>query len=575
LFFDLNGTSGMRKGANSGVSVFGLVATVAFSLFLTAEVFAAAQGQKQPAALDYVGIYKLREAQPALTGTGVKIAAVGRSMTYSDGLPMNDYRPFTAHQCLGGKVFAFHDNQDMPAGISFHETAVASILFGGDPNAYLDKLGAFAYEGVAPDASAEFHEFWHFLTGNVFPSRRPDADVLTISLGSPFEDWWTRGIDAMAERYGLPIVAGVGNGLSAHDSVLFPAAGSNVIAVGVIEEIHSNDLMAGLANFWLPQPRSSSCGPTDDNRAKPDIVAPGRCVVADGTTASAFIITPTCSSYATPIVAGTIGLLAQNAKADPNLKDALGEGSACVMKAILLTSARKMPYWHKGAGSQDNHLVPLDYTQGAGQLDAFAADELLRSGRQAAGQVDESGWDWARLPLDGATANTYVLDGSNIAGKTITATLVWNRHYLQTYPFAHDSARDTDLSLELWAIDRNGAHLADYSDSHADNLEHLSFVADANAQYMLLVRLSENGVKDAAAIEKYALTWRVSRTPAKDATWYDLNGDGVVNAADVMKFITDLTMTGSQPTSSVGDLNMDGRIDVLDLIAIIKAIGRP
>jgi hypothetical protein len=561
----------MRKNANNGSVLF--LFAIAFSLFMTDDIFAV----KQPAALDYVGVYKLREAQPQLTGAGIRIAAVGRSMTYSsEGLPMNDYRPSTAHKSLGRGAFAFHDNQEMSAGVSFHETAVASILFGSDPNASFDKLGTFAYEGVTPEASGDFYEFWHFLTANVFPSRRPDADVVTISLGSPFEDWWTRGIDAMAEKYGLPIVAGIGNGRAAHDSVLFPAAGSNVIAVGVIEEVRSNDLMAGLTNFWLPQPLSSSCGPTDDNRAKPDIVAPGRCIVADGVSTSAFLITPSCSSYATPIVAGTIGLLAQSAKADPNLKDALGEGSASVMKAILLTSARKLPYWHKGAaGSEDDHLVPLDYAQGAGRLDAVAADELLRSGKQASGQVGQTGWDLAALPLDGATANNYIMDGNDIAGKTITATLTWNRHYQQTYPFAHDTARDTDLSLELWAVDGSGLRLADHSDSHTDNLEHISFVADANARYMLLVRLSDNGVTNPAASEKYAIAWRVSRTPVKDAAWYDLNGDGVVNAADLMKLIAEMTTGGAQPTGMVGDLNMDGRIDMLDLLAMTRAMSRP
>jgi subtilisin family serine protease len=327
----------------------------------------------------------------------------------------------------------------------------------------------------------------------------------------------------------------------------------------------------------LPQPVSSSCGPTDDNRAKPDIVAPGRFLAAAATDDSTLVITPSGSSYATPVVAGVIGLLAQEAKSDPNLAIAVGNGSGCVMKAILLTSARKLPYWQKGApGREDDHIVPLDRSQGAGELDAVAAYELLRAGRQEAGNVGGSGWDLASLRLDGSDSRAYLLDSGSTVGMTITATLVWNRHYQQTYPFARDIARDTDLSLELWAYNEDGARLADHSDSRVDNLEHISFVAEPNERYFLLVKLSDNGIRDNSAAETFALTWRAAPTSVKDAVWYDLNGDGLVNVADAMRLIANLTATGVRQSAGLpGDLNGDGIIDLLDLVLLSKSIGNP
>lgn len=522
----------MQKTWHRSISLKGIAATAAVSLTLAGQSLAAPA--RQPAGLDYAGIYALRDAQPQLTGAGVDVAVVGRSMTYTDGVPMNDYRPLATHDIFGGAKMDFHDSSPESAGVSLHETAVASILFGRDPNASFGLLGAFRYEGVTPEASGQFHEFWHFLRSEVYASARPKADVVTISLGSQFEDWWTRGIDAMAEKYGLPIVAGIGNGTSAYDSVLFPAAGSNVIAVGAIQEIHSDDVSASLSHFWLPQPATSSCGPTDDNRAKPDLVAPGKFVVADGGTPSGFAVTPTCSSYATPVVAGVIALLAQATKADPNMADAMGEGSAGVMKAVLMTSARKLPWWHKGApGTEDDHLVPLDYSQGAGAVDAQAAYKLLEAGEQKAGEVGTAGWDYAAIGLDGASRQSYLFSTATTAGKTVTATLVWNRHYRQTYPFEHDAAADTDLAMELWAYDSTGAWLADYSDSHTDNLEHISFVAEPNTQYFLTVRLSEAATPRTAS-EKYAIAWRIADTPVKDASWYDFNGDGKADLFDVL-----------------------------------------
>jgi hypothetical protein len=562
----------MLKGWQRGISLPGALATAAVCLsFATPGL--AADTSRQPSALDYAGVYSLRDAHPQLTGQGASITIVGRSMTYTNGLPMNDYRPFAGHDIFVGKTLSFHDSAAATAGVSLHETAVASILFGRDPNASFGSLGALRYEGVAPEAKADFYEFWNFLTKSVFPSVRPQADVVTISLGSQFEDWWTRGIDAMAEKYGLPIVAGIGNGTNAYDSALFPAAGSNVIGVGMVQEVHSESLISGLSHFWLPRPATSSCGPTDDNRSKPDIVAPGKFVVADSTNPAAFVVTPSCSSYATPLVAGVIGLLAQAAKSDPNLADATGTGSAPVMKAVLMTSARKLPWWHKGSiNPEDDHAVPLDYSQGAGAVDALAAYTLLKSGEQKSGSVAASGWDLASLKLDGTAANSYAFDGQPGAGRTIAATLVWNRHYKQTYPFEHDKTRDADLALELWSYDAAGAKLADYSDSHTDNVEHISFAAEPNTSYFLVVRMSQAAVAENAD-EKYAIAWRQTSTQPRDAAWYDINGDGLMNAADAVAMIANFTHAG-QPESAgvIGDFNGDGKVDLLDLLFLSRKV---
>jgi len=528
---------------------------------------------RQPAALDRVGVYQLRDIAPELTGAGIRITAVSRSMTYADGQPMNDYRPLDEHLLFSGRTFIYNEKTDLPAGVSAHETAVASILFGQDPNLTLEGLGRFRYEGVTPEAAGDFHEFWHFLTHNVFPQKKPDADAVTISLGSQFDDWWTRGIEALSEKYGLPIVAGIGNGQSVHDSTLFPAAGSNVIGVGVVKEIQTTDLLASLSKFWLPEPAFSSCGPTDDNRAKPDIVAPGRCLAADATDASGIVITPSGSSYATPVVAGVIGLLTQAAKEDPNLSLAGGEGAGRVMRAILMTSARKLPYWHKGElGTHDDNAVPLDYSQGAGELDAAAAYRLLKAGRQEAGSVKDAGWDFTSLRLDGTDSKVYTI-GSDTAGKTITATLIWNRHYQQKYPFARDHMRDADLRLELWAYNDAGSKLADYSDSRTDNVEHISFKADPNEQYLLLVRSNERTEGNDRS-EGFAIAWNADASQIKDASWYDINGDGKVNLTDSLALIANIRSNG-EGSRQIGDINGDGSIDLLDVVIISKAINNP
>ena len=83
----------------------------------------------------------------------------------------------------------------------------------------------------------------------------------------------------MVEQYGLIVVAGIGNGSHVHDSLLYPGAGANVIGVGVIDSVKTENLSTNLAQFCLAYPEHSSLGPTDDGRCKPDIVAPGNCLV--------------------------------------------------------------------------------------------------------------------------------------------------------------------------------------------------------------------------------------------------------------------------------------------------------
>jgi hypothetical protein len=563
-----------------------ICALIAFAAFCFPEKSAfadeAADALMQPASLNYAGIYSLSRLDPGLTGRGVNIALICRSITYIDAGPQNDYRPDIRHNCLQAAAMSFYDRADAPQPPSAHSTAIASILFGTDPNAFHPALGWFRYRGVAPEAGASVYEFWHFITENVFSSTVPEAEVLTMSIGNQFEDWWTRGIESMAERRGLVVVAGIGNGSCVYDPVLYPAAGANVIGVGVVESVNSVDFATGLANFWLPRPEHSSCGPTQDSRCKPDIVAAGNCLAADVNDPSGYEPTGDWSSFSAPVVAGTAALLVQKAKQDPHLSPAISPpGGNCVIKAILLNSARKLAFWHKGALTKaDDHEVPLDYAQGAGVLDAAGAYEHLTAGQAGPGDVPVSGWDKNRLAgRGGGREKIYRIKVSPDPNRFITATLVWNKHFADAYPFKALGEMDADLRLELWALETNDPqreHLLDYSDSRVDNVEHIYYQADPNyTDYEIVVSLSNsddpnNMDKD----ELYALAWNLAKAgPQESILWYDLNADGVVNGLDLtvlLKNFSDSALAGqlvgtASQDHSLGDINMDGLIDIADL----------
>lgn len=533
-----------------------------------------------PQALDSAGIFALKQTEPDLTGQGVRLALISRSATYKDGEPQNNYRPNNQHHCFDNVEFTFKDEGQLPAGLSPHSTAICSILFGEDLDAYYAGLGSFHYQGLVPAAEAGVYEFWHFLTDSVFPHSAPDADIVIAGFGSQFEDWWTKGIDSLAEHYGIVVVAAIGNGDEAHDPPLYPAAGTNVIGVGVVDSVNSSDFITNLTHFGLPYREHSSFGPTADGRCKPDIIAPGNCLAADFNEPNNYIQTGNWSSFATPMVAGTIGLLVQKAMSEPNLSLAASkETGNCVIKSILLNSASKLPYWHKGRlQKDDDHNVPLDYIQGSGMLNAIGAYKNLIAGRHKPGAVDNIGWDLNQMLGRENSETVYRLNIPDATSQFITITLCWNNHYEKTYPFEHIYEKDADLRLELWAIDDsdpNNDYLVDYSDSSIDNLEHIYCRLDPNySDYEIVVLFSD---EQPDLPERYGLAWNVTdkETNTENIYLYDLNTDGIIDRTDV-GIMLENWLGSIKPNKGyfIGDINNDGVIDAKDVQILVEHKGQ-
>lgn len=527
-----------------------------------------------PQSLKHAGIYTLREIDPDLTGEGVNFAVICRSFSYVGDKLQNDYRPAAEHDCLEFARLSFYDNTEPPGGTSPHATAICSILFGEDPDAFHPDLGQFMYQGAAPQAQANIYEFEHFLLNNVGPHLEPNEDVIVAGLGIPFEDGWTRGFEALAEHYGVVIVAGIGNGDDACQTVLYPGAGANAIGVGVVDSVNTDDPSINLAHFALVYPEHSSFGPAGNGHSKPDIVAPGNSLVAMKDEPKGYEATGDWSSFATPIVAGAAGLLVQKAKMDPDLSLAVSpNGGNCVIKAILMNSATKLPYWHKGRLTiDDDHIAPLDQIQGAGMLNAPAAYENLVAGRMSPGDVPTSGWDLNLLAKSRKLGNAYRIMLAETNDRNITATVTWNKHYRRYYPFASAPEKNGNIRLELWAVDPanpENDYLLDYSDSSVDNVEHIYAAADPNyTNYEVVVSFSDiDGQVEANPDQLYGLAWTVGQQQnSDDILSYDLNADGIVNELDIVLALNSLTNSEKSPNNYIiGDLNSDGEIDAKDL----------
>jgi len=536
----------------------------------------------QPQGLGHIGIYRLRQMDPVLTGSGVRFAVVCRSFTYTDNVPQNDYLPDVAHDCFETSRFDFRGHALLPAAISPHATGICSLLLGEDPDAFHSDLGSFYYQGAAPQAKANVYEFLYFLTQNVYAHKPPHADIISASWGSPFEDWWTRGIESLVGHYGLIFVASIGNGDNSFDPVLYPGAAANVIGVGLVDSVHSGDLATDLAHFSMPCPEHTSLGPSGDGRCKPDIVAPGNYLAADVNGPNSYEPLGNWSSFSAPAVAGVIGLLMQKAKDDRQLSPAASpNGGNSVMKAILLNSATKLPYWHKGRlGPDDDHIAPLDFIQGAGMVNAVGAYNQLTAGLNRPGEVPATGWDSNYLDKSQSPEHTYRITLSESVSQYITVTVTWNRHYSYEYPIESEPHNASNLRVELWAIDsteQSHAYLLDYSDSFVDNVEHIHIAVDPNfSEYEIIVSFGDYENQQESPSQAYAIAWRVgSRQETDDLYWYDLNADGIVDDLDPAIVLNNTLVSSEAPESYLlGDVTQDGVIDVSDWGVLMDNAGR-
>lgn len=529
----------------------------------------------QPQGLNRAGIYALRDRVPDLMGEGVRFGILCRSLSRQNGEPQNDFLPNRQHACLAGAQL----NAKGAAGISAHSTAICSILFGEDPDGLTPYLGSFLYQGATPAAEGHVFEYLDFGERYIFTQTRPDVDVITASFGFQFENWWTRGLESLAEHEGLPVLASVGNGTNASDPPLYPGAGSNTIGVGVVSSVKTGNPATDLMHFTLAYPERSTLGPTDDGRCKPDLIAPGNCLVAGANDDHAYTMSGDWSSFATPVTAGVLGLLVQTARDDETLSAVLSpKGGGAALKAILMTSATKLPFWHKGRlSTEDDREAPLDLIQGAGMVNAVGAYELLTAGRIEPGEGAPIGWDLNELDAASGLPQVYRMTVDEPAGKVVTATLAWNRHYSKEYPFDRLAELDTDLRIEIWAIDPDNSandQYLDHCDSKLDNVEHIR--TELLAEYTVYELIVSYGDLDAAAAaaisERYALAWSVGEGPDRDnILWHDLNADGIVDEADFKIFLNNRDLGLASPDAYViGDVTDDGIIDAADLSRIVK-----
>ena len=114
---------------------------------------------------------------------------------------------------------------------------------------------------------------------------------------------------------------------------------------------------------------------------------------------------------------------------------------------------------------------------------------------------------------------------SSTQSRSSAASDVYKR---QVFPFERVPGADSDLRIEVWAIDPEDSSndlLLDSCDSKADNVEHIHVPMLAEYRvYELVVSYADGAGQTAVMSEPYGLAWAVAEKPGlQSILWHDLN----------------------------------------------------
>jgi hypothetical protein len=444
--------------------------------------------------LDTIGVTVLRQVDPTLTGSGVKVAHPEAPYPNDNDYEVNpNYvgQPtnlFTYISTNGAVVTGFPNSAGIESG---HADLVGANFYG-------------VFRGAATNVShvdnyALDYFYSHYISLGLPLLNSARVVNQSFAFATNKESVVDPAYDNYAANYNAIFLSGVGNG--GDNPVLPPGTGYNCISIAL---------------FFSPPLVS---GPTVDGRCKPDIVAPD---VAD--------LGGEADSYAIPYVAGAAAILVQAANRGDGGVNTSAASDLRTIKALLLNGAVKPNGWTNGTAT------PLDARYGAGLVNVFNSWEQLKGGQHAwiesasvssggahppgANTNNEptlAGWDYNSISTTATqdTVNHYYFNLSGGNAFTLTATLVWNKQ-------AGASAIN---NLTLFLYNAANSNLITCSTSMVDNVEHIFLPALPAGRYDLQV-LKSGSATQVSAAETYALAFEIFNMPLRVAL---TNSDAVIS----------------------------------------------
>jgi serine protease AprX len=353
------------------------------------------------------------------------------------------------------------------------------------------------------------------------PAYQESARVHTNSWGStvpglPY-DSSAREIDAMVwENQDLVICFAAGNdgtddngnGVVDAGSIGSQAAAKNCITVGASENDRP-DFAHTYGEYWpgnfRVKPLStdlqaddpegmvafSSRGPTQEGRIKPDVVAPGTCILSTlsravrrpstdfGESGDPLFFFDSGTSMATPLVAGCVAVLRSALRAHDVAP------SAALVKAMLVNGAVAIP----GQFTPSETGASPNANSGFGRVD-LARSIVVEPTGESSGFVDGEA-------LEMGGEHTVTIDVPR--GRTLTATLVW------TDPPGPGLQNDLDLIVKAGSRERHGNRGTAADFDRSNNVERVVWPRIPAGTVTLTVR----AFRITTSSQPFACVWRV------------------------------------------------------------------
>jgi hypothetical protein len=310
------------------------------------------------------------------------------------------------------------------------------------------------------------------------------------------------------------------NGAADPSSIGSQSAAKNCITVGACES-ERPDFEPGYGEYWpsdfpaepLKSDRQadnpdgmvafSSRGPTQEGRLKPDVVAPGTCILS---TLSRAVVNPSSdfgvstdpafffdsgTSMATPLVAGCAAVLRETL-----VRNGTPKPSAALIKALLIEGAVNLPGQYKPteAGRSPNN------NSGWGRVDL--AGSVIIAGPEGGSGFGEGG------PLEQGQEETIEIEiakpsGGNVpasrSGVTLKVTLVWSD------PPGAALQNDLDLIVIAGGHERHGNVGTRKGFDRANNVEQVVWRNIPFGPAKIVVR----AFRITQFAQPYAYAWRV------------------------------------------------------------------